>query len=61
MWNAYRSEKQYPTDISFHNHGAYLQKECIQYSTLPIAAILIWVLLVLAATLDEDIFWDALV
>ena len=29
--------------------------------TLPIAAFLIWLLLLLAATLDDDIFWDALV
>ena len=28
--------------------------------TLPIAAVLMWLLLLLAATLDDDIFWDAL-
>jgi hypothetical protein len=47
--------------ISFHEHGSYLRKECLQYMILPVAAILMWVLLLLAATLDDDMFWDALV
>ena len=61
LWNAYRSEKQLAEEVSFHQHGTYLRKECRQYASLPIAAVLIWVLLALAATLDEDVFWDALV
>lgn len=61
LWNAYVNVRQLAADVSFHKHGGYLRRECIQYSTLPVAAILIWVLLGLAATFDEDIFWDALV
>ena len=61
LWNAYREvvPLAVPT-VNFHEHGNYLRKECLQYMTLPIAAILMWLLLLLAATLDEDIFWDAL-
>ena len=29
--------------------------------TLPISAVAMWLLLLLAATLDDDMFWDALV
>ena len=61
LWNAYKDQKQLAVaEVSFHQHGAYLRKECLQYMTLPIAAILMWLLLLLAATLDDDIFWDAL-
>ena len=61
LWNAYREERVLAlTEVSFHQHGSYLQKECLQYMTLPIAAILMWLLLLLAATLDDDVFWDAL-
>ena len=62
LWNAYRDERQLAVhQISFHEHGTYLRKECLQYMTLPVAAILIWLLLLLAATQDDDLFWDALI
>lgn len=61
LWNAYRTERQLAEEVSFHKHGSYLRKECRQYAALPIAAMVIWALLVLAAYLGEDIFWDALV
>jgi len=62
LWNIYRDEQQVAVKaISFHEHGSYLRKECLQYMILPVAAILMWVLLLLAATLDDDMFWDALV
>jgi len=62
LWNIYRDEVVLAVhSVSFHEHGAYLRKECLQYMILPVAAILMWVLLLLAATLDDDMFWDALV
>jgi len=61
LWNAYRKERQLAEEVSFHKHGSYLRKECRQYAALPIAALVIWALLILASYLGEDIFWDALV
>ena len=61
LWNAYRTDRQYAEEVSFHKHGSYLRKECRHYAALPITAIVIWILLAVAALLDEDIFWDALV
>ena len=62
LWNIYRDQRHSAdTSVSFHHHGSYLRKECLQYMTLPVAAILMWLLLLLAATLDDDMFWDALV
>ena len=61
LWNAYRRERQLAEEVSFQKHGSYLRKECRHYASLPIAALVIWVLLWLASMLDEDIFWDALV
>ena len=62
LWNIYRDERPIAVEqVSFHQHGAYLRRECLQYMILPIAAILMWLLLLLAATLNDDMFWDALV
>ena len=62
LWNIYRDQRQLAsTTVSFHEHGSYLRRECLQYMILPIAAILMWLLLLLAASLDDDIFWDALI
>ena len=62
LWNIYRDEQQLAVaSVSFNEHGAYLRRECLTYMALPVAAILMWLLLLLAATLDDDMFWDALV
>ena len=61
LWNIYREEQVTMTPVSFNDHGQYLRRECLQYMTLPISAVAMWLLLLLAATLDDDMFWDALV
>jgi len=61
LWNAYKHQRQPIPEVSFYKHGDYMRRECLQYSTLPLTAIGMWVLLGLAAMLDDDIFWDAFV
>ena len=61
LWNAYLPTSRTAVDVAFTKHGEYLQRECVQYAVLPLAAILMWTLLVVAAWLDDDVFWDALV
>ena len=48
-------------EVSFTDHGDYLKAECLQYSVIPLGALLMWTLLGLAYWLDDDLFWDALV
>ena len=47
--------------MQFHLHGQYLRTECRQYAVIPIGAVAMWTLLLLAYYLDDDMFWDALV
>jgi len=60
LWNEYRVQPAI-REVSFTDHGDYLKAECLQYSVIPLGALLMWTLLGLAYWLDDDLFWDALV
>ena len=61
LWNAYRQPVLAGREINFHEHGRYLRAECLEYAVVPVGALAMWSLLLLAYYLDDDLFWDALV
>jgi len=61
LWNVYKADYRATGDVLFHMHGRYLRRECERYAIIPIAAVLMWTLLLVAYYNDDDLFWDALV
>jgi len=61
LWNAYRRDYRSSGEVLFHMHGRYLRRECERYAIIPVAAVLMWTLLIVAYYNNDDLFWDALV
>ena len=61
LWNVYKADYRATGEVLFHMHGRYLRRECERYAIIPIAAVLMWTLLLVAYYNDDDLFWDALV